>query len=31
MLDEDYKPWLLEVNLSPACAERVDWLSSMLD
>ena len=31
MLDEDYKPWLLEVNLSPACAERVDWLSTMLD
>ena len=24
-------PWLLEVNLSPACAERTDWLVNMLD
>lgn len=28
----DYKlnPWLIEVNLSPACCERTDWLIDML-
>ncbi|CAD8203666.1 unnamed protein product [Paramecium pentaurelia] len=31
MLDEYCKPWLLEVNLSPACSERADWLHEMLD
>jgi hypothetical protein len=31
MIDKKLKPWLLEVNLSPACAERTDWLKSMLD
>ena len=31
MLDQKLNPWLLEVNLSPACAERTDWLVSMLD
>jgi len=31
MLDKKLNPWLLEVNLSPACAERTDWLISMLD
>ena len=31
MLDKKLRPWLLEVNLSPACAERTDWLVSMLD
>ncbi|CAD8123274.1 unnamed protein product [Paramecium sonneborni] len=31
MLDQYCKPWLLEVNLSPACAERADWLHEMLD
>ena len=31
MLDRSLNPWLLEVNLSPACAERTDWLVSMLD
>jgi tubulin monoglycylase TTLL3/8 len=31
MLDQKLKPWLLEVNLSPACAERTDFLIKMLD
>jgi tubulin monoglycylase TTLL3/8 len=30
-LDHTLKPWLIEVNLSPACAERTDWLTEMLD
>ncbi len=24
------KPWLLEVNMSPACEERVNWLTEYL-
>lgn len=31
LLDKYCNPWLLEVNLSPACAERAKWLSEMLD
>ena len=31
MLDKKLNCWLLEVNLSPACAERTSWLISMLD
>ena len=31
MLDKNLNAWLLEVNLSPACAERTWWLVSMLD
>lgn len=30
-LDEELKLWLLEVNMSPACAERQTWLTTMLD
>ena len=31
VLDSKLNPWLIEVNLSPACAERTDWLVKMLD
>lgn len=31
ILDQYYNPWLLEVNLSPACSERTEWLTEMLD
>ena len=31
VVDKDLKLWLIEVNMSPACAERQPWLTSMLD
>ena len=31
VLDEDLSPWVIEVNLSPACTERAQWLTEMLD
>jgi tubulin monoglycylase TTLL3/8 len=31
VLDLDLNPWVIEINLSPACAERTDWLSCMLE
>ena len=31
ILDDKLNPWLIEVNLSPACAERTDWLTELLD
>ena len=30
VLDNKLNPWLIEVNLSPACSERTDWLTDML-
>jgi glutathione synthase/RimK-type ligase-like ATP-grasp enzyme len=31
IVDEHLRPWVIEVNLSPACNERTDWLTKMLD
>ena len=31
VLDEDLEPWVIEVNLSPACNERTPWLKQMLN
>ena len=31
VLDEDLNPWVIEVNLSPACTERASWLTEMLN
>lgn len=31
ILDQLLDPWLIEVNLSPACNERTEWLTKMLD
>ena len=31
VLDVELNPWVIEINLSPACAERTDWLARMLD
>jgi Tubulin-tyrosine ligase family/IQ calmodulin-binding motif len=31
IIDSSFRPWLLEVNLSPACSERTDWLVETLD
>ena len=29
VLDEELNPWVIEVNLSPACSERTEWLKEM--
>lgn len=31
MLDQELEPWIIEINLSPACSERADFLTQMLD
>jgi hypothetical protein len=31
VLDVELNPWVIEVNLSPACSERAEWLTTMLD
>ena len=31
VVDKDLKLWMIEVNMSPACAERQIWLSETLD
>ena len=31
VLDEHLNPWVIEINLSPACKERTPWLTKMLD
>ena len=31
IIDDNFNPWVIEVNLSPACNERTEWLSKMLD
>lgn len=31
LLDSNLNAWLLEVNLSPACEERSNWITDMLD
>ena len=30
VLDQELTPWLIEVNLSPACCQRTDYLKEML-
>lgn len=31
MIGENLQPWLLEVNLSPACEARTPWISALLE
>jgi tubulin monoglycylase TTLL3/8 len=31
LIDSYFEPWLLEVNLSPACSERTEWITETLD
>jgi len=31
VLDQELNPWVIEINLSPACKERTPWLTKMLN
>ena len=31
VVDQELKPWVIEVNLSPSCNDRIDWLKKMHD
>ena len=31
VIDKDLNCWLIEANMTPACAERTPWLTEMLD
>lgn len=31
LLDKEFNPWLLEVNMAPACSERTSWLRQMAE
>lgn len=31
ILDENYSPWVIEINLSPDCQDIAPWLTKMLD
>ena len=31
VLDEQFKPWLIEINMSPGCSSRNDWIKDMLE
>lgn len=31
MIDSKLNCWLIEANMSPACAERAPWITEMLD
>ena len=30
MIDEEFRPWIIEVNLSPACEKRAEFILDYL-